>query len=101
MNKLTNLAEMVGISSSYIDKTGKKHDTSDEVRRFFLEAMGIKAKNDNEIEAEIKRVSEPLLIEEVLAFYEDEEILIKIKANGVFKAILSNEKGELVHENDA
>lgn len=98
MNKLTNLAEMVGISSSYIDKTGKKHDTSDEVRRFFLEAMGIKAKNDNEIEAEIKRVSEPLLIEEVLAFYEDEEILIKIKANGVFKAILSNEKGELVEE---
>lgn len=98
MDKLTNLAEMVGISSSYIDKTGKKHDTSDEVRRFFLEAMGIKAKNDNEIEAEIKRVSEPLLIEEVLAFYEDEEILIKIKANGVFKAILSNEKGELVDE---
>ncbi len=98
MNKLTNLAEMVGISSSYIDKTGKKHDTPDDVRRFFLEAMGIKAKNDNEIEAEIKRVSEPLLIEEVLAFYEDEEILIKIKANGVFKAILSNEKGEIVEE---
>ncbi len=98
MNKLTNLAEMVGISSSYIDKTGKKHDTPDDVRRFFLEAMGIKAKNDNEIEAEIKRVLEPLLIEEVLAFYEDEEILIKIKANGVFKVILSNEDGELVEE---
>ena len=35
MEMLKNLAETAGISSSYIDKVGKTHQTSDDVRIFF------------------------------------------------------------------
>ena len=50
MNMLTNLAEMAGISSSYIDKTGKTHNTSNDVRKFFLESMGIKTLTKEDID---------------------------------------------------
>ena len=98
MNKLTNLAEMAGISSSYIDKTGKKHDTPDEVRRFFLESMGIGANNDNEILKEIEKFSESKLVDDVLAFYEDETVLIKINGHGRFSVEICNEDGELLEK---
>ena len=39
MDILTNLAEIAGVSSSYIDKVGNKHETSNEVRKFFLTAF--------------------------------------------------------------
>ena len=39
MQDLQTLAEKAGISSSYIDKTGQIHYTTDEVRKFFLKNM--------------------------------------------------------------
>ena len=98
MNNLTNLAEMAGISSSYIDKTGIKHETPDEVRRFFLESMGFSAKSDEEISLEIKKMSEPRLVEDVLAFYEDEKVVVKVNGSGRFRALLKNEKGDIIYD---
>ena len=98
MNNLTNLAEMAGISSSYIDKTGIKHETPDDVRRFFLESMGFSAKSDEEISLEIKKMSDPRLVEDVLAFYEDEKVVVKVNGCGRFRALLKNEKGDIIYD---
>ncbi len=54
MENLTKLAEMVGISSEYIDKTGKTHHTTDDVRRCFLTEMGFACENEEQIKTEIR-----------------------------------------------
>ena len=58
MNKLLELAELAGISSSYIDKVGEVHYTSDEVRRFFLNAMGFGVDNNEQIEQSLTKIKD-------------------------------------------
>ena len=43
MEKIKELADLAGISSSYVDKTGAVHYTTDEIRQFFLKSMGYDA----------------------------------------------------------
>ena len=98
MNKLTNLAEMASIASSYIDKTGKTHYTTDDVRKFFLESMGVKTLTKEDIDEGIKKFSQSNLLEEVLAFYEDEKVVITINGDGLFRVSLVDEKGETIED---
>ena len=98
MNMLTNLAEMAGISSSYIDKTGKTHNTSDDVRKFFLESMGIKTLTKEDIDEGITKFSQTKLVDDVLSFYEDEKVVVKIDADGIFEISLVDENGKIIDE---
>lgn len=96
MEMLKNLAETAGISSSYIDKVGKTHQTSDDVRRFFLNSMGFKSDSNDEILESLNKISEKRIIDEVVAFYEDEEIELSIKKDGFFNLTIFNEQDEPV-----
>ena len=98
MNMLSKLAEMAGVSSSYVDKTGVTHNTSDEVRKFFLESMGIKASTNEDVDVGIKLFSQSRLVDEVLVFYEDEKVLVKINGKGLFKVSLMAENGKVIEE---
>lgn len=60
MSKLEKLAEISGISSEYIDKTGKTHYTTDEVRRCFLKDMGYNTDSDSDIDSNIKTIDESI-----------------------------------------
>ena len=96
MDILTNLAEIAGVSSSYIDKVGNKHETSNEVRKFFLTAMGIKTNTSQDIEESMSKFTSPEILPSVMSFYEDEDVEILIKKDGDFYATLTNEKGNIV-----
>src|SRR5574344_2885282 len=75
MKNLEKLAEMVGISSEYIDKTGKTHYTTDNVRQFFLQEMGYKCESDNEIDYTITVLKNEVWLkglDSVYAFFTDE-----------------------------
>ena len=74
MQKLQELAELAGISSSYVDKTGKTHYTTDEVRRFFLKNMGYAADTEEEIENSLQVLKKQRLLPPVMSFYENEKI---------------------------
>ena len=75
MNRIKELAEKYNISSSYIDKIGQAHQTSDEVRKFFLEAMFGEKLSEN-------------LIEKKLAEKAQEKILGVCKGQARFEALL-------------
>lgn len=98
MNKLQELAELSGISSSYVDKTGKTHDTSDDVRRFFLNAMKIPALNDAEIITSIAKQKHQPILPSTIAFYENEQIVIPFKGEGKYKLTLEDEHQNQVWE---
>ena len=98
MNILTELAEKSGISSSYIDKTGKTHETTDDVRRYFLDAMKVPAQNDAEIITSLAKLSQPRLLPDTLAFYDNEQIIIPFKGEGKYKLILENESQDIIWE---
>ena len=74
MQKLQELAESAGISSSYVDKTGITHYTTDDVRRFFLKNMGYFAETETEIERSLKILRKQRLLPFVMSFFEDEKI---------------------------
>ena len=74
MNKLQQLAELVGISSSYVDKMGNTHYTSDETRKFFLQAMGYSAAEDK-IDEQIAILEREPILPAVISFFEDEKYL--------------------------
>ena len=102
MNKLQNLAEIAGISSSYIDKTGQTHNTTDDVRRFFLNAMGYTANNVKEIQESISRLTQPQILPPVLTFYDNEEIKIKLPDNQItYEIILKNENQNIICQQKA
>ena len=61
MNTLKDLAELAGISSSYVDKTGKTQVTNDEVRKFFLKAMKIKAESQTDIDESVKELTQKVI----------------------------------------
>lgn len=52
-NVLRKLSEIFGITSSYVDKMGVKHFTSDELRKTFLKSMGIKNISEKSLEKKL------------------------------------------------
>jgi len=96
MNSLENLAELAGVSSSYIDKTGQKHETTDAVRHYFLNAMDIPAKSTEEIASSIKKFQQKNILPENIAFYDNETISIPFSGNGDYILILSDENNQII-----
>ena len=96
MNNLQNLAETAGISSSYIDKTGQTHYTTDEVRRFFLNAMGFSANNEKEIENSLNILNQPQILPQTISFYDNEEIRITLPNDENYELILKDEKENII-----
>lgn len=94
MDKLQKLAENAGISSSYIDKTGKTHFTEDKVRHYFLNAMGIKTASTEDIDTALEDLASPQLLPDVLPFYDNEEAFVAPDAEGVVSLKLSDESGK-------
>lgn len=91
MQKLQELAELAGISSSYVDKTGKTHYTTDEVRRFFLKNMGYAADTESEIENSLQDLQKQRLLPPVMSFYENEKIEFAINGEGDYELLLKDE----------
>ncbi len=96
MNMLKKLAENVGISSAYIDKTGKEHFTEDRVRHYFLNAMGIKTATEEDIAAALVQSEKKPILPEVLPFFDNEELSFTLNANGDFALRLIDEKDNLI-----
>ena len=82
MEKLRELAELASISSSFVDKIGQTHFTTDKVREFFLNAMGIKCGNEQEIEASICELKKERVIDHVMSFYDNEKVCFSLRGNG-------------------
>lgn len=96
MNTLKDLAELAGISSSYVDKTGKTQVTNDEVRKFFLKAMKIKAESQTDIDESVKELSVVDVLPKVMAFFDNETIRFNIKKEGKFEIVLTDENNKEV-----
>ena len=74
MDKLTELAELAHISSSYIDKVGNIHFTDDNVRKYFLKFMGYNVDTLSQIEENIKQLKRDTFLPTVMSFFENEII---------------------------
>ena len=96
MNKLKELSELVGISSSYVDKVGKTHYTTDSVRKFFLDSMRYNTLDD--IENTLDKLKDNPVIEDVVSFYDNEEISIKISGNGSYNVCIKDESDNIIWE---
>lgn len=96
MQKLQELAELAGISSSYVDKTGKTHYTTDDVRRFFLKNMGYFAETETEIEMSLKILRKQRLLPFVMSFFEDEKIEFVINGDEKYELLLKDEKQNII-----
>lgn len=96
MTNLKELAEAAKISSSYIDKTGVEHQTTDSIRRFFLNAMGCKAETEAEIADSLNKLSTPEVLPPVLAFYDNETAAFTPNAEGNWQAKLTDEQGNII-----
>lgn len=96
MDKLQQLAEKKGISSSFVDKTGKTHFTEDKVRHFFLNIMGIPTKTDKDIDTALDELNKTQLLPDVLAFFDNEEIKITPAGSGEVLLRLADEKGKVI-----
>lgn len=100
MNSLQTLAELAGISSSYIDKTGNIHHTDDCSRNLFLTSMGYKVQNQAEIEQEIQKLQTQSPLPDVLSFFDDEPIEFEIRVKGTYTLIISDEQGKICWQNE-
>lgn len=96
MNSLERLAETAGISSSYIDKIGQKHETTDAVRRYFLNAMNIPANTPDEIEQSLAELNKPQILPDTMAFYDNETVSIPFKGNEEYELILTDEENKTI-----
>lgn len=96
MTTLTELAELAGISSSYIDKTGVEHFTSDSVRRFFLNAMHYNADSPAEIESSAARLNHKPILADTLAYYDTEPISFELNSDDSYELSLIDESGKTV-----
>jgi 4-alpha-glucanotransferase len=92
MENLTELAELAGISSSYVDKTGVTRNTSDAVRKVFLTSMGYDISSDEQIRKNIVKLRQKQVIDDVLAFFDNEPIKFTVSRNGTFDITLIDEK---------
>ena len=96
MENLRKLAELAGISSSYVDKTGQTHLTTDASRELFLKSMGYKVETSDDIKREIQKFENVQTLPDVLSFFDDEKIEFEIKKDGDFELILSDEDNHIV-----
>lgn len=96
MKKIKELADLTGISSSYLDKTGEIHYTTDEIRQYFLRSMGYDIESAEAVEKQISRLSEKQILPDVISFYDNEEVILHLKAEGSFDVSLVNEEGKAV-----
>lgn len=94
MDKLQQLAEKNGISSSFIDKTGKTHFTEDKVRHFFLNIMGTETKTEKNIDMALEEVNKTPLLPDVLAFFDNEEAVVTPAFKGKVLLCLKDESGK-------
>lgn len=94
MKKLEDLAKLVGISSSYIDKIGINHNTSDKVRGFFLDAMGFDSRNN--LDEQIRVLEQRPVIDDVLTFYDNEKVCFSLFGEGEYEVFVENEQSEVV-----
>ncbi|MBP5698989.1 MAG: 4-alpha-glucanotransferase, partial [Alphaproteobacteria bacterium] len=101
MNTLQNLAETAGISSSYIDKTGQTHYTTDDVRHFFLNAMNIPANTENEINSSITKLNQKPLIADTLTFFNNEPVEFDINDNEQYSLVLKDENQNIIWQEDS
>lgn len=101
MQDLQTLAEKAGISSSYIDKTGQIHYTTDEVRKFFLKNMGYKADTKEEIAQSLQILEKQPPVPEVLSFYENETPEFYLNGDGKYLLKLIDEKEQCVWQTQA
>ncbi len=95
MEDLQRLAELAGISSSYIDKMGNTHETSDATRRFFLSAMGYSVEPED-MEKQIAVLQKSPVLPEVMSFFDNEKIEIEIKQAGQFTLEIEDEKKQII-----
>lgn len=93
MNGLQKLAELAGISSSYVDKSGITHYTTDDIRLFFLKAMGYDIKDEADILRKISELEKLPILPQVIAFYDNEKAEFCLNAEGLFSVCLQNEEG--------
>lgn len=100
MTTLKELAEMAGISSSYIDKTGVEHFTTDNVRRFFLDAMHYNADSEGEIESSAARLKHKPLLADTLSFYDTEPVTFEFNSEESYELSLIDESGKTVWKED-
>ena len=96
MVTLKELAEAAGISSSYTDKTGTERYTSDDVRGFFLRAMGIAGETEQQREASLAALKKEPLLPDVMPFYASESVVLTPKCNSTCEIEISDEKGNTV-----
>lgn len=96
MKKIKELADLTGISSSYVDKIGKTHYTTDEIRQYFLRSMGYDIESAEAVEKQISRLRQKQILPDVVSFYDNEEIVLHLEAEGSFDVSLVNEEGKAV-----
>ena len=97
MNSLKKMAEIMGISSSYIDKVGIEHYTTDEIRKFFLKSMGLDS--FEKINEQISKLSKTPLLPDVMSFYENEDIVLELHGCGKYEIFVRNEEEKIVYHN--
>lgn len=95
MSNLKKLAELAGISSSYVDKTGVTHYTADSSRELFLKSMGYQVQTDADIENEILKLQTPKALPDVLSFFDDEKVEFEIVSDGIFNLIVQDEQNKI------
>ncbi|MEE6208035.1 MAG: 4-alpha-glucanotransferase [Alphaproteobacteria bacterium] len=96
MTTLTHLAELAGIASSYIDKMGNTHITSDDVRRFFLSSMGFDISTEENMQAAIDELGKIKLLPEVMSFYENETVSFSLQKSGVYDVQVIDENQQVI-----
>ena len=98
MEKIKELADLAGISSSYVDKTGAVHYTTDEIRQFFLKSMGYDVESSESVDKMIEKLSMKRILPDVISFYDNEDIVLRTDAGGEFGLVLINEEGAVVFQ---
>lgn len=94
MEKIKKLADLAGISSSYTDKTGVVHYTTDEIRQYFLKSMGYGAESAKTIDKMIEKLEIKRILPDVISFYDDEEVVLRLETAGEFDLLIINEEGQ-------
>ena len=96
MVTLKDLAEAAGILSEYKDKTGIIRETSDDVRRVFLQSMGYKIDTEAEREAAYAALKQRKLLPDVLPFFDIEPVRLAPDCDAPCNITVADESGKEV-----
>lgn len=96
MVTLKDLAEAAGILSEYKDKTGIIRETSDDVRRVFLQSMGYKIDTETEREAAYAALKQRKLLPDALPFFDIEPIRLTPDCDTPCNITVADESGKEV-----